>query len=300
MAIITSPLFTKYHTTFPPKKWGKVIQWSLDARRATIFFRRVRAQGKNIREGIDTKIFGTFSPDVSEHSEITPYHKLLEEGKDKLRFGEGSPNVNIHTKFIPNKQAKSLEDYVAIIDLDSKGPDNQYEVIRLPFIPRELSYNSESAFATIKPMGRNNPFYHFTGAEDRLEFEIDWHAFDWGRREVIENCRKIEALSKADAYNFGPHRVKLLWGKENVLFSDHDFIILAAPYRMTQFNKGNINADGILESTHMLPIQAYQKVTLGRITRNNLSKVDIEFVNAAAPTRVGTKLSSPSLGTLIL
>ena len=275
-------LLTDYHTIPPPKPVQKIIQWSLDARRATIFFRRI----KNIGETPDTKVFGTFSPDTSEHSEITPYSKVLEKKRSGLAYGEGSPNIATHSKFIANKQGKSLEDYVAIIDLDSKGPDNQYEVIRLPFIPRELAYNSESAFAAIKPMGRNNPFYHFTGAEDKLEFEIDWHAFDWGRREVIENCRKIESLTKADAYNHGPHRVKLLWGKENLLFSDHDFIILAAPYRMTQFNKGNIGPTGNIESTHMLPIQAYQKVVLARITRENLSKVDIEFVNYAAPARI--------------
>jgi len=289
MAIIKNP-FTDYHTIPPPKPVRRVIQWSLNARRATIFFRRMKAQGVSEEAALlgatseEFKLFGTHSPNTREHSEITPYRKELEKKKEGVI--EVAPNVNIHTKFFPNIQDKSLEDYVAIIDLDSKGPDNQYEVIRLPFIPKELAYNSESVFATIKPMGRNNPFYHFTGSEDKLEFEIDWCAFDWGRREVIENCRKIEALSKADGYNFGPHRVKLLWGKENVLFSDHDFIVLAAPYRMTQFNKGNVNADGTIESTHMLPIQAYQKVILGRITRDNLSKVEVEYVNTAAPTRI--------------
>ena len=54
MAIIKNPL-TAYHTIPPPKPIRKVIQWSLDARRATIFFRRI----KNIGENPDIKIFGT-------------------------------------------------------------------------------------------------------------------------------------------------------------------------------------------------------------------------------------------------
>lgn len=278
MAIIKSSAFTKYHTTFPTKEFGTEIQWSMDARRATIFFRRLG----NVGTDPDVKIFGTFSPDTSDHQIITPYHSELEKRRKSLTFGEGSPDVAEHTKFIPNKKA-SFDDYIAIIDLDAKGKDNQYEVIRLPFIPKELDYQCESAFASIQPMGRNNPIYHYVGAEDKLEFEIDWHAFDWGRRQVIENCRKIESLSKADAYSNGPHRVKLMWGKENLLFSDHEFIVLSAPYKLTQFNKANINASGEVESTYMLPIQALQTVTLGRITRTNLSKIEIEYVGNPAP-----------------
>jgi len=279
MAIITNPLFTNYHTFIPPKPVSQVIQWSMDARRAIVFFRRV----KNVGEDPDIKIFGTFSPDTRDHSIITPYSKELEEKRKIPVLGENSPDVSGHSKFVPNKGLE-LRDYISIIDLDAKGKDNQYEVIRLPFIPKELEYNCESAFATIQPMGRNNPIYHYTGSQDKLEFEIDWYAFDWGRRQVIENCRRIESLTKADGYTGDPHRVKLMWGKENVLFSDHEFIVLSAPYRLSNFNKGNINLQGQLESTYMLPIQAYQTITLGRITRNNLTKVEIEYVGNASPT----------------
>jgi len=275
MAIIRNSLWSKYHTYIPSKQASKGIQWSLDARRSTIFFRRAG-------EGV---LVGAGAPNTREQPQFTSERQNIQARQEASKLGDG-PNTTTHTKFItnpvhPDKIVQELEDYVAIIDLDAKGPDNQYEVIRLPFIPRELEYNSESAFAAIKPMGRNNPKYHFTGAEDKLEFEIDWHAFDWGRREVIENCRKIESLSKADGYTFRPHHVKLMWGRENVLFSKHIFIVLAAPYRLTQFNKGNINANGNLESTYMLPIQAYQKISLGRITSNNLSKVEVEFVDSA-------------------
>lgn len=287
MAIIKNPL-TDYHTIPPPKPVRRLVQWSLDARRAAVFFRRAKA-------GV---LIGSGAPNTREHSEMTLYRKELEKKKEGAI--EIAPNVAQHSKFVVNKQNKSLEDYVAIIDLDAGGLDKQYEVIKLPFIPRELAYNCESAFAAIKPMGRNNPFYHFTGAEDKLEFEIDWHAFDWGRREVIENCRKIESLTKADAYNNGPHRVMLKWGKENILFSDHVFVVLAAPYKMTQFNKGNIGPTGVVESTHMLPVQAYQKVILGRITSKNLSKVDIEFVNYAPPTRLYQLPTNEGLGTSLI
>jgi len=271
MAIIRNNLITNYHLTAPPQN---VIQWGMDARRAVILFRRL----KNASDQSDVKIFGSNSPDTSDHSDITPYRDELEEKRSGFVFGEGSPNTAEHSNFT-TKPFSQLEDYVAIIDLDSKGRDNSYEVIKLPFIPKELEYNCESSFAPIRPIGRNNPMYHFTGAEDKVEFEIDWYAHDFARREVIEKCRKIESLSKADAYSGNPHRVKILWGKENVLFAEHEFIVLSASYKLTQFNKGYIHPGGELTPTHMLPIQAYQKVILARITRENLSKVEIEYVS---------------------
>lgn len=276
MAIISA-----YHRIVLPPPAVRGIEWGLRARQAMILFRRASGEA----------LIGAGAPNTNVHSVADPYRENLNERRSSPSYGEDAPNTTPHTKFTPPSGSQKLHDYVAIIDLDAQGSDNQYEVIRLPFIPKELEYNSESSFATIKPLGRNNPKYHFTGGEDRLEFEIDWHAFDWGRREVAENCRKIEALSKADGYDHGPHRVKLLWGGENVLFSEHEFIVLAAPYRFTQFNKGNINSKGELESTYMLPIQAYQKVTLGRITRNNLSKIDIEYVTQASPTSIPGKVT---------
>ena len=266
-------LLSAYHTYIPPPQVAKGIQWSLDARRATIFFRRAG----------QVPIFGGGAPNTRNQPELDSERKNIGTRGQQASLKYAAPNTTPHTKFIanpahPSTTLQSLEDYVAIIDLDAKGENNQYEVIRLPFIPKELEWNSESAFAAIKPIGRNNPNYHFTGSEDKLEFEIDWYAFDWGRREVIENCRKIEALSKADGYTFRPHKVKLLWGRDSILFDKMEFVVLSAPYKLTQFNKGNIDASGQAVSTQMLPIQAYQQITLGRITSNNLSKIEIEYV----------------------
>jgi len=279
-----SSLFSKYHTFIPPKPASRGIQWGLDARRAIIFFRRVQAQDPNLEAGIDTKIFGSFSPDTSDHQLITPAHAQLESQKDALRYGEGADNSLQHTSLSINK-GSAIDNYVALIDIDAGGPDQGHEVIKLPFIPKELNYNSESSFVAIKPIGANNPRYQFTGAEDKLEFEIDWHSFDNDRRDVITNCRKIESLSKADAYTGNPHRVILKWGEEDILFAAHEFIVTAAPYKMTQFSNGHHTPDGELHFTGMLPVQAYQKITLSRITSANLSKVQIEFVQETLATR---------------
>lgn len=271
MAIIRSNLVTGYHIKEPIPQ--RVVQWSLDARRALILYRRIKHAG----EDVGVKIFGTQSPNTRDHEHITPHREELEQ--KRAEAPGWAPDKQVHSFYVPTS-ADKLEDYVGLLDLDYRGEDDGYQLIKFPFIPRELEYNSESHYATIRSPGRNNPIYQYTGAEDKLEFEVDWYADSWGRREVIENCRRIEALSKGDGYTRGPNRVKLVWGNSRLLFSNHIFIVLAAPYRLTRFNKGHINAQGNLESTHMLPVQAYQQIVLGRVTSNNLSKVDIEFVDS--------------------
>lgn len=174
----------------------------------------------------------------------------------------------------------ALQDSITIIDIDAEGINKGLKYIKLPFIPKEINWNSTSNFVGIKPIGRNNPKYHFTGSEDQVEFEIDWHSFDIDREDVIRNCRVLEALSKGDGYNNPPHRVLLQWGWEDILFRDVIFIVIAAPYKLNRFNKGQLD-NGEVVSTALLPIQATQKVTLARITSHNLSSKEIHLVNNA-------------------
>ena len=269
MAIISA-----YHRIVMPPPATKGIEWSLDARRAVIFFRR----------GIEGALIGAGAPNTRDHSVITPYRDELERKTKKGGALNFAPNTAYHSKFFVNAEMTeglvSAEDYVAIIDMDVKGRDKGYEVIQLHAIPKELGWNSESTFAAIKPIGRNNAFYHYTGSEDKLEFEIDWYSQGWDRRDVIKKCRRVEALSKADGYSGDPHKVILKWGNGDILFSGMYFHVIEAPYRMTQFNKAQLR-EGTVESTHMLPVQAYQKVILARVTETNLTKVEIEYVDSA-------------------
>lgn len=170
-----------------------------------------------------------------------------------------------------------VTDYVSIVDIDANGYNKGIKVIKLPFIPRELNWNSQSNFVSIRPVGRNNPKYHYTGSEDNLEFEVDWYSLDVNRDDVIKNCRYLESLSKADGDSNPPHRVLLKWGEGDVLFRDITFIVIGAPYTLSRFNKSQY-MNNTLQKTDLLPIQAIQKVTLARITRDNLSYKDITQV----------------------
>lgn len=254
------------HSRFiPPPPAAKLIQWSLDARRLLIL-------GKRIKDGV---LIGAGAPD-------TVVQRDFEKAQSDLiqkREGTGVPLNSLTHSFKSPTGADIISDYVSIIDIDYQGIDKGYREIKLPFIPTQLQWNVDSTFAAIKPIARNNSKYHYTGSEDKLEFEIDWHSFEEGRYDVITKCRAIEALSKGDAYNRPPHRVMLQWGTSNILFRDQIFVVLSAPYRLVQFNKAQVNqSSGEIERTHMLPIQAYQRVTLARITSANLSTKEIEYV----------------------
>lgn len=169
---------------------------------------------------------------------------------------------------------KNCTDYISIIDIDFKpGQDDDkrtYSYLKLPFVPRELNYSPESNFVGIASFGRNNPFYQFTGSEDTLTFEIDWFSERDDREDVIFNCRWLEALSKSDGYDDVPHRVILSWGMDNKLFSDSIWLVTSAPYRLTDFVRGyqDENTREII-SVGMLPQQAYQQVTLKRLSNLN-------------------------------
>ena len=281
MALLKKPLsqLAGAYSQFAPSAGAQqVIQWSLDARRAIVL-------GKRIAGGV---LIGHDGPNTRRQPQFEQAQQIIKKRQDSVL---GEPDTRLHSFKTPIG-SNIVSDYVAIIDIDVLGYNKGHRVIKLPFIPTELSYNVDSTFAAIKPIARNNAKYHYTGSEDHLEFEIDWHSNNEYRDDVITNCRLIEALSKGDGYNRPPHRVMLQWGINDVLFKDHIFVVTSASYRLLNFNKAQVNQkSGAIERTNMLPIQAYQRVSLARVTSTNLLKNEIEYVAA----KVGTSnLSIPT------
>lgn len=211
---------------------------------------------------------GGTNSDSKEHKQVIGRTQTLPT--EGYLFGPNRNPTNIDQNYI---------DSITLVDIDYNEGEHKnsryYEKLTIPFIPRELNYGVESNFVGIASFGKNNPIYQFTGSEDTLTFTIDWHSNDLNREDVIFKCRWVEALCKADSYKETPHRVKLLWGKENKLFQDHTFILVSAPYTLSQFNRNYRDSDGNIISTHLLPQQAMQNITLKRITTHNLSSMEI-------------------------
>lgn len=136
------------------------------------------------------------------------------------------------------------------------------EKVRVMFVPLLLEWESTSNLAPIATLGRNNPFYHYTGGEDKLSFELDWLATDKAKTAAINACNKLKSWSKNNSYKKPPPRIKLIFG---TLFSNHIFLIADASYNMAMF-----------QGTHrMLPAQCYQTIELVKITSYNETHKDI-------------------------
>lgn len=162
-----------------------------------------------------------------------------------------------------------VHDFIHLIDYDynwkNEPEDGSPQYIKLQVPPLELEYSPEPTWATIPSIGRNAPFYNYSGSEDTLAFRIDWFSTQENRYDVINKCRWLEALTKADAYLGGPHRLLVVWGRENFLFKDTLWIIHKAKYKLMHFQKHQ----------SMLPQQAYQDIVLKKVLKENSTHEDI-------------------------
>lgn len=212
--------------------------------------------------------------------ELNDYLYPVDMGLPDWRQG-APPDANLKdgmfaSKPTINSPSDSISSDLAIYDLVT------FEKIPIQFCPKELDYIPESNFATIASTGRNNPFYHFTGAEDTLKFELDWCSYsnqDDDRTGVLANCKKLEALSKNDGYNGPPHKIKLIWTGSTApdaqgmpsqvsMFSNATWLVVSAPYKISQFQKHR----------NMFGQQAYQQVILKKVTPSNMSSSQIRDI----------------------
>lgn len=200
----------------------------------------INEKKRNAQEkSADTKVI-TFSTE--------PYDNLVKEKKT----GQGSNQIILY-------------------NLTSKP----YEYIVIQNRPNRLEFKGESSWAAIKSMGRNTPMYHFTGAEDVIQFNISWFCDDPEHLdEVVNKCRFLEAWTKANGYQASPPVIQIQWGNSEI-FKDHFYILTSATYTLENFNdfirvgqrKG---ADG-----QLLPSTATQELIFKRVSATNLSWNDI-------------------------
>ena len=149
---------------------------------------------------------------------------------------------------------------IFIINLGRR--DNELERFELQTIPESIGISGETNIATIASLGRNNPFYHFTGGEDNLEFQISWYAegddSKLAQAEVVRKCREIRSLSKADGYVRGLPQLAIVCGG---MFANMRWILEDAPYRLVT----------LTQDTGLLPQRAVQSLKFKKVTDHNLT-----------------------------
>lgn len=182
---------------------------------------------------------------------------------------------NVQATF--NDPKTKMVDPIILVDIDYYKDNNtptqraalvdgrESDRIVLPTVPLEIEFNPEPQWNTIASIGRNAPFYNYSGSEDTLTFKIDWYSTEEHKEDVIYACRWVEALTKSNGYKQDPHRIMVIWGKADRLFYRDIWIVFKAPYTMSQFQKHK----------SMLPQQAYQEIVLKKVLETNSETINV-------------------------
>jgi len=208
-------------------------------------------------------LIGRFSP----RQGVTAY------AKDHKKYLEDQPVQHVTSGPPPSSPfARGVPIWLVVLNEDLVTSGGLSE-LAFDFVPTELKYNPSPNFSAIKPIGRNLPHYHYGGSEDTLSLEIDWYGYK--DAPVIEKCRFIEGLTKANGWEQAPPRVKLYWG-DNTLFKDHEFIVTGASYRLRTFtfykNRGSLDN---LQPYHLWPVHATQSLVLKRVSNVQHTRAQI-------------------------
>lgn len=151
--------------------------------------------------------------------------------------------------------------------------------------PDRLKVEPAATWAAVRSMGRNNPFYFYTGGEDTITFDISWYSVDADHRDdVVNKCRLLESWTRANGYSASPPTLRIQWGNSG-LFEDDLFILAAAPYELTHFQNASrmmsrydndpdtgqriTNTVSQPYNLKLLPNCATQTLTFKRVTKNN-------------------------------
>ena len=154
---------------------------------------------------------------------------------------------------------------ISIVNWDLMNSGNKEEaIIRLQFTPEEIRYVNSSNWVKIPVMGRNNPHYHFTGGEDKLQFQISWYAMEHHREDAIKKAQTLRAWSRANGYQNRPPEIKFWLGD---LYKEDSWIIQSADYTTKLLMTPDY--DVYMDTNKVCPVHILQDITLLKITKNN-------------------------------
>lgn len=205
-----------------------------------------------------------------DNSEAPSQDKSLKYHKDRMDY-LGKP--------LESTSLMSIEkETITIMNRVSSSP---YQYIRLQNRPGQVEINPETSWATIKSMGRNNPMYHYTGAEDTISFSVSWYCDNKDNlMEVLAKCRLLESWSKANGYTQAPPILEIIWGSKDYydeptasIFNGQYFILWSAKYTLHNIFAPHPNYTQNIEAIYpgLYPQTATQELVFKRVTDHNLT-----------------------------
>ena len=172
---------------------------------------------------------------------------------------EMSPAVN-RTPSLTRVKMSTTEGRLYFIALET------LDRLDIQFVPPEIKINRNPNIASVQVVGRNNPIYHYISGDTNMNLQLDFHAAQEDRTDVLKKCKWLEHLAYNDGYDQEPQRVKLVFGD---VFKDEIWIVKKVSYSLSQFNKPN----------GFMPQQAIVDVELGLDPTVNLGWEDVRIDN---------------------
>lgn len=182
-------------------------------------------------------------------------------------------------------QVTLKQDQLRIWEIQRKEANNQIVIynmggskivgITLQTRPHELKVEPHSSWASVKSMGRNNPFMMYTGGEDTITLDISWYSNDKDRRDdVINKCRLLESWTRADGYSAPPPVLKIRWGSSD-LFARDTFILESAQYTLNNFQDAVRKNNKEITNLKLYPQYATQTLVFKRVSSYNRGRNNI-------------------------
>ena len=158
--------------------------------------------------------------------------------------------------------------------------------------PYQIGVKPTSNWVTIKSMGRNNPFYMYTGGEDSIQISLSWYVVstdpestsEYSMRRLPGLVRTLESWARNDGYAKAPPILQLKWGQCD-LFRGL-YILTRCETDYSNFNdlgfKSRKNSleelysDDNITNNGLMPMVITQSLELKKITTNNSSRLSFQ------------------------
>ena len=179
--------------------------------------------------------------------------------KDLSELQDYANEVNTTSARIPTSpriKMSTTEGQLYLIAVDT------LDRLDIQFVPLKLDLTRRPSIANIQVIGRNTPIYHYLSGETLLDLELDFHAMEENRKDVINKVRWLEHLTYNDGHKKLPQKVILVFGD---LYNNDRWIVKSVKSTISQFNK----------QKGFLPQQATVKIQLGLDPEFNLGWEDV-------------------------
>lgn len=140
-----------------------------------------------------------------------------------------------------------------------------YDSMQIQFMPNTINYNRSNDLNPFQVVGRNNPFYNYTGGNDTLNFKLDLYASDEEFKTVIQKINWLKSISINKSSNKGFTPVTIIFGD---LFENDTWLLEGFNSQLTHLQpvagflpqRASVNCRFVLQNRYNRNANYYRKL----------------------------------------